>query len=35
MVIQILNARQRVLGPEHLDTLSSTGDLAWTYWNQG
>jgi len=30
-----MEARSRVLGAEHPDTLRSMGNLALTYWNQG
>jgi tetratricopeptide (TPR) repeat protein len=33
--VQVMETRQRVLGAEHLDTLTSINDLATTYWNQG
>jgi hypothetical protein len=32
---QVMETMQRVLGPEHPDTLISMGNLASTYWNQG
>ena len=31
----MMEARLRVLGEEHPDTLSAIGNLASTYWNQG
>jgi hypothetical protein len=33
--IQVLQARKRVLGTMHPDTLTSMNNLAWTYWKQG
>jgi hypothetical protein len=33
--VEALEARQRLLGPEHPDTLTSMNNLASTYWNQG
>ncbi len=30
-----METRKRVLGEEHPDTVSSTANLASTYWNQG
>jgi tetratricopeptide (TPR) repeat protein len=33
--VQVMETRQRVLGDEHPDTLTSMGSLALTYWNQG
>jgi tetratricopeptide (TPR) repeat protein len=32
---QVLEMRTRVLGPDHLSTLTSMANLASTYWNQG
>jgi len=34
-LIQVMEKRKRMLGPEHPDTLASIGNLASTYWNQG
>jgi tetratricopeptide (TPR) repeat protein len=33
--IQVMEARQRVLGEEHPDTIRAMGNLAATYWKQG
>ncbi|OJJ65820.1 hypothetical protein ASPBRDRAFT_60234 [Aspergillus brasiliensis CBS 101740] len=33
--VQVLQLHKRVLGPEHLDTLSSMNNLAWIYGHQG
>jgi tetratricopeptide (TPR) repeat protein len=33
--VDVMNARQRMLGSDHPDTLSSMGHLAFTYGNQG
>lgn len=33
--MQVLEIRKQVLGPEHPDTLTSTANLASTYWDQG
>ncbi|KAB5517553.1 hypothetical protein GE09DRAFT_978889, partial [Coniochaeta sp. 2T2.1] len=33
--VQVMDARKRVLGEDHLDTLTSMANLASTYWNQG
>ncbi|KAI1666456.1 AAA superfamily ATPase [Pyrenophora tritici-repentis] len=33
--VQVMQARKRVLGDEHSDTLSSMASLASTYWKQG
>jgi Tetratricopeptide repeat len=33
--VQELEMTKRVLGHEHPDTLTSMGNLASTYWNQG
>jgi tetratricopeptide (TPR) repeat protein len=35
LLVKVMEARSRVLGEEHLDTLSAIGNLAATYWNQG
>ncbi|EIW80071.1 hypothetical protein CONPUDRAFT_155439 [Coniophora puteana RWD-64-598 SS2] len=32
---QVLEARKRVLGPEHPSTLTSMANLASTLWQQG
>jgi hypothetical protein len=32
---QALAARERVLGPDHPDTLTSRNNLAITYWDAG
>ncbi|KAN0082303.1 P-loop containing nucleoside triphosphate hydrolase protein [Elaphomyces granulatus] len=32
---QAIDAYEKALGPEHLSTLNSMGDLALTYWNRG
>jgi len=32
---QVMEARKRVLGPEHPSSLTSMANLASTYWNQG
>ena len=34
-LVQVMEKRKRVLGPVHLDTLTSMGNLASTLWNQG
>ena len=34
-ILQVMETRRRVLGPEHPDTLTSMANLASTYWNQG
>ncbi|KAN0077438.1 hypothetical protein V8E54_005742 [Elaphomyces granulatus] len=33
--VQVMETRKAVLGPEHPDTLTSTANLASTFWNQG
>jgi len=33
--VQLLETQKKVLGPEHPNTLTSMGNLALTYWNQG
>jgi tetratricopeptide (TPR) repeat protein len=33
--LQVVEARKRVLGPEHPDTLTSMHNLAYTYMGQG
>jgi tetratricopeptide (TPR) repeat protein len=33
--VQVLEARKRVLGEDHPETLMSMNNLANTYWNQG
>src|SRR5436309_15314421 len=35
MDVQVMEMRKRVLGAEHPDTLTSMGNLASTYRNQG
>ncbi|MCJ1232044.1 hypothetical protein MMC12_008725, partial [Toensbergia leucococca] len=32
---QVIEMKTRVLGPEHSDTLTSMGNLAWTFQDQG
>lgn len=33
--VQVMEARKKVPGLEHPDTLGSMANLASTYWNQG
>jgi hypothetical protein len=33
--VLVIKTRKRVLGEEHLDTLTSIANLASTFWNQG
>jgi Tetratricopeptide repeat len=33
--MQVIKTFKRVLGEEHLDTLTSIANLASTFWNQG
>jgi len=33
--VQVMEIRKKVLGPEHLDTLTVMGSLASTYQSQG
>jgi hypothetical protein len=35
LVVKVMEARSRVLGKGHPDTLSAMANLAGTYWNQG
>ncbi|KAL4751018.1 hypothetical protein BDW72DRAFT_193288 [Aspergillus terricola var. indicus] len=35
LLVQVMETRKQVLGPEHPDTLTSMANLASTYWNQG
>jgi hypothetical protein len=35
MHVQVMETRQRLLGEEHPDTMTSMANLASTYWNQG
>ncbi|ORY18336.1 hypothetical protein BCR34DRAFT_670856 [Clohesyomyces aquaticus] len=35
LFVQVMQTRKRVLGEEHLDTLTSMANLASTFWNQG
>jgi hypothetical protein len=33
--VQVMETIKRVLGAEHPSTLTSMGNLAATYWNEG
>ncbi|BCR87174.1 uncharacterized protein ACHE_31161A [Aspergillus chevalieri] len=35
LLVQVMETRKQVLGPEHPDTLTSMASLTATYWNQG